>query len=89
MAFGAEAALQRAGRRVPHDVTVVGFDDIPQAAATFPALTTVAQPIAEMSAIGVRLLLERIANRDAPYQRIELPTRLVVRESSGPPPSSG
>jgi LacI family transcriptional regulator len=89
MAFGAEAVLQRAGLRVPHDVSVVGFDDIPQAAATFPALTTVAQPIAEMSAIGVRLLLERIANRDSPYQRIELPTRLVIRESSGPPLDSG
>jgi LacI family transcriptional regulator len=87
MAAGAAAALQRAGRRVPDDVSVVGFDDIPQASATFPALTTVAQPIAEMSKSGVRLLLERIAHRDAPFQRIVLPTRLVIRESSGPPRS--
>lgn len=85
MATGAQAAFQRAGLRVPEDVSVVGFDDIPLASATFPALTTVAQPIAEMSAVGVRLLLQRIAQRDAPFQRIGLTTRLVVRESSGPP----
>ena len=75
MAIGAIGALQRAGRRVPEDVSVVGFDDIPQAAAIFPALTTIAQPIAEMGTMGVRLLLDRIA-RDtrghAPYQRVRL-----------------
>jgi LacI family transcriptional regulator len=85
MAAGAAATFQRSGLTSPDDVSVVGFDDIPQASATFPALTTVAQPIAEMSAIGVRLLLERIVHRDAPFQRVVLPTRLVVRESSGPP----
>ena len=68
---------------------MVGFDDIPQSAAIFPALTTVAQPIGEMGLIGVRLLLDRIARRDGPYQRVRLPTRLVVRESSGPPGESG
>lgn len=89
MACGAAAALQRAGLRVPGDVSVVGFDDIPQASANFPALTTIAQPIAEMGEIGVRLLLERMTRGDAPYQRIMLPTRLVVRESSGPPRGAG
>ncbi|HYO30403.1 MAG TPA: substrate-binding domain-containing protein, partial [Thermomicrobiales bacterium] len=85
MAAGAIGALRRAGLRVPEDVSVVGFDDIPYASATFPALTTVAQPIAELGAAGVRLLLDRIARPDAPYARIELPTRLVLRESTGPP----
>jgi len=88
MALGAIGALQRAGRRVPEDVSVVGFDDIPQSAAIFPALTTIAQPIGEMGTIGVRLLLDRIAQRDAPYQRVRLATRLVVRESTGPPGQS-
>ena len=89
MATGAVGALQRAGRRVPEDISVVGFDDIPQSAAVFPALTTIAQPIGEMGTIGVRLLLDRIARGHpeghAPYQRVRLSTRLVVRESTGPP----
>jgi LacI family transcriptional regulator len=85
MAIGAIGALQRAGHRVPEDISVVGFDDIPQSAAIFPALTTIAQPIGEMGTVGVRLLLDRIARRDTPYQRVRLATRLVVRESTGPP----
>jgi LacI family transcriptional regulator len=89
MATGAIGALQRAGCRVPQDVSVIGFDDIPQSAAIFPALTTVAQPIAEMGSIGVRLLLDRIARHDAPHQRVRLSTRLVVRESTGPPGEPG
>jgi LacI family transcriptional regulator len=89
MATGAIGALQRAGCRVPQDVSVIGFDDIPQSAAIFPALTTIAQPIAEMGSIGVRLLLDRIARRDAPHQRVRLSTRLVVRESTGPPGEPG
>ena len=52
MAIGAIGALQRAGCRVPEDVSVVGFDDIPQSAAIFPALTTIAQPIGEMGRSG-------------------------------------
>jgi DNA-binding LacI/PurR family transcriptional regulator len=85
MAIGVIGALQRAGLRVPEDISVVGFDDIPQSAAIFPALTTVAQPIAEMGTTGVRLLLDRIARRDAPRRRVQLATRLVVRESTGSP----
>jgi LacI family transcriptional regulator len=88
MAIGAIGALQRAGHRVPEDISVLGFDDIPQSAAIFPALTTIAQPIEEMGTIGVRLLLNRIARRDAPCQRVQLSTRLVVRESTGPPGES-
>ena len=85
MATGAVGALQRAGFHVPRDVSVIGFDDVPLASAIYPALTTVAQPIVEMGALGVQLLLERIARRDAPYQRVLLPTWLVVRESTASP----
>ena len=82
MAIGVIGALQRAGLRVPEDISVVGFDDIPQSAAIFPALTTVAQPIAEMGTTGVRLLLDRIARCNAPRQRVQLATWLIVREST-------
>jgi LacI family transcriptional regulator len=85
MATGAIGAFQRAGFRVPDDISVIGFDDIPHATSTYPALTTVAQPIAELAAVGVRLLLDRIARREAPWQRVLLETRLEVRESTGPP----
>ena len=88
MAIGAIGELQRLGRRVPDDVSVIGFDDIPQGAWIYPSLTTVAQPIAEMGKLGVRLLLDRLANRDAPPERIVLPTRLVERESTGPAPGT-
>ena len=87
MAAGAVGAFRRAGLGVPEDVSVIGFDDIPSASATFPALTTVAQPIEAMGTAVVRLLLDRIARPTAPYARIELPTALVVRESTGPPKS--
>ena len=80
-AIGLIGALHRAGRRTPDDLSVVGFDNIPQAATGIPALTTIAQPIAEMGRTSVRLLLARIAQPDAPYQRITLPTELIERES--------
>ena len=86
MAVGVIGTLLRASRRVPEDVSVVGFDDVPAAAATWPAITTVAQPIGEMGRTAVRLLLERIAERDRAPVRIVLPTRLIERESAGPPP---
>ncbi len=82
MAIGVIGELQRAGRRVPDDVSVIGFDNIPYASAIFPSVTTIAQPIAEMGDRGVRLLLERIRQPDAPFQRIILSTRLVEREST-------
>lgn len=81
MAIAAISVLQRAGRRAPDDVSVVGFDDIPMASAIFPPLTTVAQPIAEMGRRSVRMLLDRIADRAAPPSRVVLPTTFVERES--------
>lgn len=81
MAIGAINALYRHGRRAPVDVSVVGFDDILLASAVFPPLTTVAQPIREMGRQSVRLLLNRIADRDIPPSRIVMPTAFVERES--------
>lgn len=80
MAAGALRALADAGRRVPEDVAVVGFEDAPIAASTIPPLTTVHQSPEEMGRAMVDLLLET-AEGEAPAGRT-LPTHLVVRSSS-------
>lgn len=81
MAHGALAALREAGRRVPDDVAVVGFDDIALARYTEPPLTTVRQPIEEIGRTMARQLLRLLAGR--PVDRaVVLPTELVVREST-------
>jgi LacI family transcriptional regulator len=84
-AIGAIRALKYVGLSVPGDVSVVGFDDIQSAAYSTPSLTTVRQPLAEMGTRGAQVLLERIANRDAPFAaEIVMAPELVVRESTGP-----
>jgi DNA-binding LacI/PurR family transcriptional regulator len=80
MAQGALTALERAGRRVPEDVAVGGFDDSPAAHGGRPALTTVRQPWDRISAEMVRLLLARVAGEDP--AGVILPTELVRRESA-------
>jgi LacI family transcriptional regulator len=64
---------------------VSGFDGIPAAAAMFPAVTTIAQPIAELGTLGLRLILDRIGHPEAQTQRILLATELIVRESTSRP----
>lgn len=81
MAIGIIGALQRNGRQVPNDISVIGFDDIPYAAAIFPAVTTIAQPIAEMGKLGLTMLLERIRQPGIASRRVVLSTRLMERES--------
>jgi DNA-binding LacI/PurR family transcriptional regulator len=76
MAAGALQALRKAGRRVPEDVAVIGFDDAPLAAFTTPALTTVRQPVEELGAVTAALLLQPAADNPV------LPTELVVRAST-------
>ena len=83
MAIGALKALRQAGRQVPGDVALVGFDDIPMASAVQPSLTTVRQPISPMGVLAVETLLDLIEQRVSGPRRILLPTQLVVRESSG------
>src|ERR1700677_493375 len=84
MAIGAIQALAAHGLRVPADVSVVGFDDTIQAAIAVPALTTVRQPLAELGRTAVSLLLRQIENRRIEPLRVELATRLVVRDSTAP-----
>jgi DNA-binding LacI/PurR family transcriptional regulator len=81
MAAGALRALRDAGRSVPADVAVVGFDDAPLAAHTQPGLTTVRQPVDEMTRATADLLLHRVAGKTKP-SRIICTTTLVVRDST-------
>jgi DNA-binding LacI/PurR family transcriptional regulator len=80
MAIGALRTLREAGRRVPEDVAVVGFDDIEAALYTTPALTTVRGPMGEQAARTARLLLDLFTNGTA--DPVILPTEVVVRESA-------
>ncbi|SFF12440.1 LacI family DNA-binding transcriptional regulator [Blastococcus tunisiensis] len=82
MAAGALQALRTAGRRVPDDVALVGFDDAPLAQACDPPLTTVAQPLGEMTALMLELLLRRIEDADAPVETRVCATHLVRRASA-------
>jgi DNA-binding LacI/PurR family transcriptional regulator len=80
MAIGALAALRRAGRRVPEDVAVGGFDDSSAAVAARPALTTIRQPWRRISSEMVRLLLAALDGE--PPAAVILPTEFVRRESA-------
>ncbi|GII02952.1 LacI family DNA-binding transcriptional regulator [Planobispora takensis] len=82
MAAAAVQTLRRAGRRVPDDVAVIGFDDAPIARRTSPTLTTVRQPVEEFAATATRLLLRSMASPDPVRDNPTLPTELVVRESA-------
>jgi LacI family transcriptional regulator len=84
IAIGALKALQDLGVRVPEDVAVVGFDDLPAAMITFPFLTVAAQPAYEMGRKATEILLARLS-KDAPeqFQEIILPAEIVIRQSSG------
>ncbi len=88
-AIGAIHALHESGRRVPQDVSVVGFDDIQSAAFQNPSLTTIHQPLREMGAIGAETLLKRLAaaGRGTFAQRIVVEPKLVVRASTSICPS--
>ncbi len=85
MAFGAMEAAREQGLRLPEDLSIVGFDDIPQATHVHPQLTTVRQPLEEMGYHAALLLLHYIAHPDAEIERTELPTELVLRESCRAP----
>jgi DNA-binding LacI/PurR family transcriptional regulator len=82
-ALGALRALHEHRVRIPEDVAVLSFDDMPWAAALQPPLTAIAQPTYEMGSTAARLLLERLRDPDRPPERVRLPTQLVVRASCG------
>lgn len=82
MASGAVLELRAAGRRVPHDVALIGFDDSIVARHIDPPLTSVRQPLEEMGRMMASLLLEEIAHRGTGQREVVLPTELVVRGSA-------
>lgn len=83
MATGALRALDEAGRSLPDDMAIVGFDDLPLAAFTSPPLTSMRQPIYEIGAAAADVLVERIAAPDRAPQQVSFPAALVVRQSCG------
>jgi LacI family transcriptional regulator len=83
MAIGVMDAARAAGRSVPGDVAIVGFDDIETASLVSPRLTTVVNPASDIGAACAHALLDRIAaGPTGPATRVALPTRLVVRDSA-------
>jgi LacI family transcriptional regulator len=86
MAFGAIDAINSRGLRVPDDISVIGFDDIPTASCVFPKLTTMHQPFDAIAAYAVREVVDMIGGRTAGPARIAFPAKLVVRGSTGPAP---
>jgi LacI family transcriptional regulator len=83
MAVGALRALQQAGRRVPDDVALVGFDDAPVATFTDPPLTTVRQPVYELGVTAIKQLLRLLEEEHEEPVRAILSTELVIRASCG------
>jgi len=85
-AFGVAEAARVTGRRVPQDLSVVGFDDLPISRWFSPPLTTVRQPLAEMGRIAAEMLLAMMDGREPNGRQVELATELVVRSSTAAPP---
>ena len=86
-AIGAIRALRDANLRVPEDVSLIGFDDIPAASYIMPRLTTIKQPMVEIGNIATQFLLNRIHNTAMPRDEITVEPTLVVRESTGKVPA--
>jgi DNA-binding LacI/PurR family transcriptional regulator len=86
MALGVLRALHERGRSIPREISVVGFDDIPEAQYFMPPLTTVRQDFGEMGRSSLRLLLELMQSGQPP-SRLTIAPELVVRRSTAPPPS--
>ncbi len=85
IAIGALRAARERGLRVPDDLSILGFDDVKYAGIAAPPLTTVRQPLADMGRTAVNLLIRLLERQSFETMHIELPTRLVVRESTAPP----
>jgi LacI family transcriptional regulator len=82
-AFGVIEAIKEKGWRVPDDVSVIGFDDVPMAMQVFPALTTVRHPLVKIGYTALHLLSELVEQREPIVRQILLQSELIVRDSSG------
>ncbi len=83
MAIGAIKAVQEMGLRVPEDISIAGFDDIPLASYSNPQLTTVRQPTYEKGSVSAQLLIDMLENQSQPQPKT-LDVELIVRASTGP-----
>ncbi len=88
LAIGALRAISDSGLCVPEDISLLGYDDIPMAKYLVPRLTTVSKDITALGRIAVRLLLARIQEPGRPHHTEKHPARLIIRESTGPPPTT-
>ncbi|XVQ09835.1 LacI family DNA-binding transcriptional regulator [Spirillospora sp. CA-255316] len=88
LALGVLDAARELGLDVPADLSVVGFDDLPQSVDARPPLTTVRQPLVEKGRLAARTLLDLIAGTAPAERRVLLPAGLVVRDTTAPPPRS-
>ncbi|WBB57231.1 LacI family DNA-binding transcriptional regulator [Verrucosispora sp. WMMD573] len=84
MALGVYEAVRQRGLRVPDDISVVGFDDLPEVRWCSPPLTTVRQPLAEMGMLAARTVLRLARGEKVESPRVELATELVIRDSAAP-----
>ena len=85
MAIGVYHAASQAGLRIPHDMSVIGFDDYPLDEWLVPPLTTIRQPLTDMGAVAAQMVVDLARGGDLPSRRRELATELVVRSSTAPP----
>jgi len=85
MAMGVMDAVRNRNLRIPDDISVVGFDNIPQSAMINPSLTTVQQPLEQMGRVATQMLLGVLKNPQKDVNRIELPTELIIRSSTSAP----
>jgi len=83
--LGALQAIHERGLRIPDDISIVGFDDMPWATLLHPPLTAVAQPTYELGRQAAELLLARLKDPRKPVAHVQLPTTLIVRGSTGAP----
>jgi LacI family transcriptional regulator len=86
-AIGAVWAFREAGLRVPQDISVVGFDDVPLAVFSNPELTTIRQPLQRMGQIAAKTLIDRIEGKAEFQSEIVIEPNLIVRASTGPVPA--
>jgi LacI family transcriptional regulator len=84
-AMGVYRAARDRSIRIPHDLSVIGFDDIPEASSISPALTTVRQPLRQMGKAAVRMLMGLLREPDRPPATMVLSTELLVRDSTAKP----
>ncbi len=85
MALGAYEAARLRGVRIPGDLSIVGFDDLPESRWSSPPLTTIRQPLSEMGMLAARTALRLARGERIETPRVELATDLVVRDSTAPP----